>query len=90
MIFLNLFLAILLDNFEVEDDEEDDPNQMSVMMKFGQIKASVQQRLSTKLNDILWTLHQKKIIKMKQDAAMSESNGIQASLQRGVKLAAGG
>ena len=35
MIFLNLFLAILLDNFEVEDDEEDDPNQMSVMMKFG-------------------------------------------------------
>ena len=89
MIFLNLFLAILLDNFEVEDDEEDDPNQMSVMMKFGQIKASVQQRLSTKLNDILWTLHQKKIIKMKQDAAISESNGFQASLQRGVKLPGG-
>ena len=89
MIFLNLFLAILLDNFEVEDDEEDDPNQMSVMIKFGQIKASVLERLSTKFNDILWTLHQKKIIKMKQDAAMNESNGFQASLQRGVKLAGG-
>ena len=82
MIFLNLFLAILLDNFEVEDDEEDDPNQMSVMMKFGQIKTSILGRLSNKVNDILWTLHQKKIIKMRQDATMSESNGFQSSVHR--------
>jgi hypothetical protein len=41
------------------------------------------------LNDILWTLHQKKLIKMKQDAAMNESNGFQASLQRGFKIAGG-
>jgi hypothetical protein len=89
MIFLNLFLAILLDNFEVEDDEEDDPNQMSVMMKFSQIKASILERLSNKVNDILWTLHKKKIIKMKQDATMNESNGFQSSVHRSPKKGGG-
>jgi hypothetical protein len=34
MVFLNLFLAILLDNFEIEEDEEEDPNHVSVIMKF--------------------------------------------------------
>ena len=86
MIFLNLFLAILLDNFEVEDDEEDDPNQMSVMMKFGQIKASISERISIKVNSILWAMHMKKIIKMKQDAALNESNGFQSSVMRGAKI----
>jgi hypothetical protein len=31
MIFLNLFLAILLDNFEVEDDEEDGASLLVVL-----------------------------------------------------------
>ena len=57
MIFLNLFLAILLDNFEVEDEEEEDPNQMSMVMKFNEFKASIFEKISDKINDILWKLH---------------------------------
>jgi hypothetical protein len=57
MIFLNLFLAILLDNFEVEDEEEEDPNQMSMVMKFNEFKASILEKISDKINDILWKLH---------------------------------
>jgi len=69
MIFLNLFLAILLDNFEVEDDEEEDPNQMSVMMKFNDFKATLLDNLSSKVNDILWKIHQRKLTLMKQDSS---------------------
>jgi hypothetical protein len=69
MIFLNLFLAILLDNFEVEDDEEEDPNQMSVMMKFNDFKATLLDNLSSKVNDILWKIHQRKLTMMKQDSS---------------------
>ena len=57
MIFLNLFLAILLDNFEVEDEEEEDPNQMSMVMKFNEFKASIFEKISDKINDILWKIH---------------------------------
>ena len=57
MIFLNLFLAILLDNFEVEDEEEEDPNQMSMLMKFNEFKASIFEKISDKINDILWKIH---------------------------------
>ena len=59
MIFLNLFLAILLDNFEVEEEEEEDPNQMSVMFKINQFKTTVVEKISSKVNDCLWVLHQK-------------------------------
>jgi|LauGreDrversion4_2_1035121.scaffolds.fasta_scaffold243182_1 hypothetical protein len=70
MIFLNLFLAILLDNFEVEDEEEEDPNQMSMMMKFNEFKASISEKIAYKINDFLWKIHQRKINKMKQEGSL--------------------
>ena len=67
MVFLNLFLAILLDNFEIEEDEEEDPNHVSVMMKFNQFKASIFDKISAKVTDILWIWHKKKMAKEKEN-----------------------
>lgn len=86
MIFLNLFLAILLDNFEVEDEEEEDPNQMSMMMKFHEFKASLFEKISSKFNEILWKMHQKKLTKMKQQ----EGSQMNSSYKRNEKMMLGG
>jgi hypothetical protein len=67
MIFLNLFLAILLDNFEVEEEEEEDPNHVSLIMKLNSFKSSIYERISDKFNDILWKLHLWRLKRKKEE-----------------------
>ena len=73
MIFLNLFLAILLDNFEVEEEEEEDPNHVSLIMKLNSFKSSIYERISDKFNDILWKLHLWRLKRKKEESSFSSS-----------------
>ena len=44
------------------------------MLKFNEFKASIFEKISIRINDFLWHLHQKKINKMKKDGSMLSSS----------------